>query len=293
MYRQYKKLFGNDAADNLCWFAPSATMNPSLPAHVVDKALAENAPKARAEFQNIFREDLADFIPPDVIDSCTDFGVHERAPAPSTNYVAFCDASSGVADSFAIAIAHRGTPTVLDVVRERKPRFVPAQVIAEFAELLKLYNITTIQGDRYAIGFHEAEWRTHGINFVACERTTSENYLHSLPLLLAGRARLVDNMTLRSQLSSLERRVGAGDKETVSHPQHASAHDDVAAAACGALALAASTGKYRYPSGPGSMDWVRGSDPDPVAEAEAFQRQRFSTHVLATSGYFGCRSGWR
>jgi len=35
------------------------------------------------------------------------------------------------------------------------------------------------------------------------------------------RCRLVDNMTLRTQLSGLERRVGAGDREAVSHPQHA------------------------------------------------------------------------
>jgi hypothetical protein len=27
MYRQYRRLFGNDDAAELCWFAPSATMN--------------------------------------------------------------------------------------------------------------------------------------------------------------------------------------------------------------------------------------------------------------------------
>jgi hypothetical protein len=53
----------------------------------------------------------------------------------------------------------------------------------------------------------------------------------------------VDNMTLRTQLAALERRVGAGDRETISHPQHASAHDDVACAACGALVLAATDKK--------------------------------------------------
>jgi hypothetical protein len=125
-------------------------------------------------------------------------------------------------------------------------------VIAEYAELLKLYGITQVQSDKYAIGFHEAEWLCHGINFAAWERTTSENYLHCLPLLLAGRVRLVDNMTMRSQLASLERRVGAGDRETVTHPQHASAHDDVAAAVCGALAAAAKP-KYRYDC---TLSWV-------------------------------------
>jgi hypothetical protein len=277
MYRQYKKLHGNDESeDALCWFAPSSVMNPQLPAHVIDRALAEDAAKARAEYQNIWREDLSDFIPLDVIEAATDFGVHERAPQPNTQYVAYCDASSGVGDSFAIAIAHRGTPAVLDVVRERKPRFVPAQVIAEFAELMKLYNITTIQGDKYAIGFHEQEWRSHNIKFVACARSTSENYLHALPLLLAKRVRLVDNMTLRSQLSALERRVGAGDKETVSHPAHASAHDDVACAACGVLSLAAKYGSY-----PTDLSWVSG--PDDNAEQD-WARQRFQSHLLRFGG---------
>jgi hypothetical protein len=256
MYRKYKQLYGNDDSDDLCWFAPSATMNPQLLPHVVERALAEDAPKARAEYLNIWREDLSDFIPIDAIEGCTEFGVHERAPQPGIKYVAYCDASSGVADSFALAIAHRGAPCVLDVVRERKPRFVPAQVIAEFAQLLKLYNVTEIQGDKYAIGFHEAEWRSHGIRFIACERTTSENYLHALPLLLAGRLRLIDNMTLRSQLSALERRVGAGDRETISHPQHASAHDDVATAACGALVAAATRPAYNLDAlADGSAFW--------------------------------------
>jgi hypothetical protein len=111
-------------------------------------------------------------------------------------------------DSFAVAVAHKESQYVLDLARERKPRFVPAQVIAEFAALLKDYDISGIQSDKYAIGFHEAEWRSHGIKLTACERTTSENYLSILPMMLAKRCCLVDNMTLRSQLAALERRVG-------------------------------------------------------------------------------------
>jgi len=277
MYRKYKQLHGCDDSEDICWFAPSSVMNPVLPAHVIDKALAEDSAKARAEYQNIWREDLSDFIPLDVIESATDFGTYERAPEAGTRYVAYCDASSGVADSFAIAIASRGhtTPHLLHLCREVRPRFVPAQVIAEFAELLKLYKITEVQGDKYAIGFHEQEWRNHGIKFVACERTTSENFLHCLPLLLARRVRLVDNITLRSQLASLERRVSTADKEMVTHPQHASAHDDVACAACGALACAARYGKYRYNS---SLSWVSDADSQ-AAAAKAFQEQRWANHI--------------
>jgi hypothetical protein len=294
MYRKYKQLHGNDATDDICWFAASATMNPSLPAHVVDEALAENAAKARAEFQNIWREDLSDFIPPDVIDAATDWGVHERAPQSGVGYIAYCDASSGVADSFAIAIASRGhtTPHMLHVVREVKPRFVPAQVIAEFAETLcKPYGIVEIQSDRYSIGFHEQEWRRHGIKLTPCERTTSENYLHCLPLLLAGRVRLVDNLTLRNQLCSLERRVGAGDREAVTHPAHASAHDDMACAACGALAAAAKYGKYKYDC---SLDWVSGPTDAAAADAAAkeYQEARYQNHVLRHSGYWSQPRRW-
>jgi hypothetical protein len=156
MYRRYIELHGSQDApeDTLCWFAPSATMNPRLPRHIVERALAENPPKARAEFQNVWREDLSDFVPLDAIDACTDRGIHERAPQPNVKYVAFADAAGGTGtDSFALAIASMSEPPTLDVIRERKPRFVPAQVIAEFADLLKEYRVREIQGDKYAIGF--------------------------------------------------------------------------------------------------------------------------------------------
>jgi hypothetical protein len=65
-----------------------------------------------------------------------------------------------------------------------------------------------------------------------------ENYLAALSHFLARRVHLIDLVTLRNQLTSLERTVGAGDKETVTHPKHANAHDDIATAACGAVVWA-------------------------------------------------------
>jgi hypothetical protein len=187
------------------------------------------------------REDLSDFIPLEVIEQATDFGTFERPPQPRVTYQAFSDAAGGTGqDSFAFGIAHReGNVLILDVVREFKPRFVPAQVIAECAAICKLYKISRVLGDEYAIGFHAAEWRNHNITFVPCENTTSENFLTLLPQLLGSRVRLVDNKTLRSQLSSLERRVSSADRESVGHPAFAGAHDDVACAAAGALVATA------------------------------------------------------
>jgi hypothetical protein len=250
-YRKFKQLFGNDAAeaDDLVWVAPSAAMNPRLPQLVVDRALNEDPAKARAEFLSQWREDLSDWCPLDAIEACTDRGVFERPARPGINYVAWADAAGGTGqDSFALAIAHRGAPYQLDLIREVKPRFIPAQVVADFAKILKAYKITKVHGDKYAGGFHANEWACHGIKFMPAERehSTSENYLRLLPMVLAGRVSLIDHTTLRNQLSSLERRVGTGERETVIHPQHANAHDDVATAAAGAIVTAASGSGYSH-----------------------------------------------
>jgi hypothetical protein len=84
--------------------------------------------------------------------------------------------------------------------------------------------------------------------------------------------RLVDNVTLRNQLASLERRVGASDRESVSHPQHASAHDDMSCAAAGALMVAAGL----YDPNPYYL-WALADqgEPAPSNVADAERRRRF------------------
>jgi hypothetical protein len=248
MYRQWKALWGQDDADTLVWLATSACMNPRLPQYIIDRALSTDSARARAEYMSEWRSDLSDCFPPDAIDACTDFGTHERAPLPHMTYFAHADAAGGTGkDSFAFAISHRDSSYTIDVIREYKPRFVPAQVIAELVQLMKAYRITTIRGDKFAGGFHSSEWASHGITFEPCENSTSENYLTVLPLILANRVRLVDHKTLRSQLSSLERKPGDG-RETVSHPQHDAAHDDVATSVCGAIVAAMPTSDGAYSS---------------------------------------------
>jgi hypothetical protein len=242
MYRKYRELHGNDAADDICWFAPSKVMNPRLPQSVVDAAIAEDPYRGGAEFNNRWREDLSEFVPLDAIESVTDFGTLERLPQPGVSYIAFMDASTGTgSDSFSLCVAHRllfGEDIVyVDVLRERKPRFIPAEVIREYAALLKFYGIAEVRGDNFGGGLVSDEWLRHGIRFRASDFSTSENYLRALPILLAKRCRLIDSAALRQQLASLERHV-SGTRETVSHPNVASAHDDLATAVCGALVAA-------------------------------------------------------
>jgi hypothetical protein len=103
MYRQWKELHGNDDAEDVCWLSTSATMNPALPAKVVERALKKDPQRARAEYLSIWRDDVSDFIQTDILESATDFGVHERSPIPGVTYHAFTDAAGGTGkDSFSI-----------------------------------------------------------------------------------------------------------------------------------------------------------------------------------------------
>jgi hypothetical protein len=293
MYRQYRELHGNAAApeNQLCWFAPSNVMNPRLPQQVIDQAMAEDPAKAGAEFYNRWREDLSDFIPLDAIEACTDFNIFVRFPQLGIVYKAYCDAAGGTgSDSFTICIAHRlydqaGT-VIIDALYERKPRFVPREVIAEYAQILKSYGVSEVQGDKYAGGFHADEWKRCGIQFTPCERTTSENYLYSLPMLLAGRVRLIDNATLRSQLASLERRISPAGHETVSHPQVASAHDDCATAVCGALSMSGLPGYDRQYLG------FRSNASVPAQQQTADDRLRSLYNHLNVGFKYGLIGGW-
>jgi hypothetical protein len=242
MFRQYKRLHGNDDADDLCWFAPSAVMNPKLPQSVIDKALTDDKGKASAEYLNVWREDVADFLPLDVIEAATDWGVTERPPQPGVHYIAFADPAGGTGkDSFALAVAHvendAARSVVIDLIRERKPRFVAADVIAEFAAILRTYRIASIRSDRFGGGLTSDDWTRNGVTFQGSVADTSENYLRALPMLTSKRAHLLDHAALRSQLSGLERRI-VGGHEKIDHPQVSSAHDDVATAVCGALVVA-------------------------------------------------------
>src|SRR5262249_40843054 len=127
------------------------------------------------------------------------------------------------------------------------------------------YRVRVIEGDRFGGGFHSNAWARNAISYRACERTTSENYLAALPLLLSGKARLLDEPVLRQQLQGLERRVYANGREAVSHAAARSAHDDIAAAVCGALVAAAG----RHDPQEGMPHWWRHMQTTPEGDAVA------------------------
>jgi hypothetical protein len=289
MYRKYKELHGSPDSGDICWFATSRVMNPLLRQAVVDAALTNDPLKAAAEFENEFRDDSSDFCSLEVLEANTDTGVWERAPLQGVSHVAYVDMALGTGkDSATLGIAHCKYETNevwLDAVRERRPPFVPAQIVAEFAELMKFYGVYECHGDRVGGGFHSDELLRNGIVFVPSEWTTSEVYQRCLPILLARRAHLLDSAVLRQQISSLERRVTVARHETISHPQVASAHDDLAAAACGALVLASSRLAYD------PVGWVA-DELNPQQDTGSYQAQKLHgfLETLAACGAYGMGS---
>jgi hypothetical protein len=259
MHKRWRELHGDqataEATHGLCWVAPSRVMNPNLPKAYIERKLAEDPVRNRAEYvvdpSAPWRSTDADFVPDDVIQGCTDWEVRERPPQEGTHYFAFTDPAGGTgADSFCLGIAHLEADgrAVLDCLRERKPRFVPSAVVGEYADVLKSYGVTSVTGDHWAKGFVKDEFERRGITYRPSKRTRSEIYLAGLPLLLSGRARLLDIARLRQQLAGLERKVRAAGREEINHGSGKGDHDDAVNCAIGALVLAVDRPAYAPPA---------------------------------------------
>ena len=150
-------------------------------------------------------------------------------------YRAFVDPSGGSKDSMTLAIGHEeGGTAVVDAIREVKPPFSPESVVADFAELMRDYRISQVEGDRYGGEWPRERFAVHRITYEVAHKTRSELYRDMLPLINSGRVELPDDERLLAQLCSLERRTGRGGKDSIDHAP--GAHDDRANAVAGLLA---------------------------------------------------------
>jgi hypothetical protein len=235
LYDAYKRYFGKDDPEILVAQAPTRTMNPSLPARIVEQALERDQAAASAEYLAQFRNDLESFVSREVVQGCVQSGRYELPPLSSVRYRAFVDPSGGSADSMTLAIAHdEKNVTVLDAVREVKPPFSPESVVQDFAALLKQYRIGSVSGDRYAGEWPREQFRKLGINYDVAAKPRSDLYRDMLPMLNSGRIELLDDQKLINQLCSLERRTSRAGKDSIDHAP--GAHDDVANAVAGVVA---------------------------------------------------------
>jgi hypothetical protein len=235
LYEDYKKHFGRDST-TLVWQADTRTMNPTVPQSFIDEETEKDPAGAAAEYGAQFRDDLASFVPREVLERAVALGRYELQPHHGLNYVGFVDAAGGTGgDSFTMAIAHKDQngKSVLDLVREYRSPFSPSDVIKELCPELKRYDIRFVTGDRWGSELLAEQFRHQGIGYKASDKTKSDLYLEVLPMLNSNQVELLDNQRLVNQFAALERRVARGGKSSVDHSP--GAHDDVANAAAGAL----------------------------------------------------------
>jgi hypothetical protein len=236
LWERYRDHYGH-SGDVLVWQADSRSMNPTLSEAIVARAYKDDPVAAAAEYGAQFRQDVSGFLLSEWIDAAVDENVIERPPLPGTRYVAFCDPSGGAVDAFTMGIAHHdGKAAVLDVLRGRTPPFAPAEVVEDYAKLLRAYGCHRVVGDRYGGAWVGEAFSKHQTIYEPAPKPKSEIYLECEPLFAQGSARLLDQRRLLSELRQLERHTAGAGKDRVDHPPRA--HDDHANSACGALYLA-------------------------------------------------------
>lgn len=237
-YGQWKRNYGNDSGSVLVWNCPSRTMNPTLPQSVVDDALADDYQAAKAEYLGEFRDDVASFLPREVIERLVVAGRLELPPRSRNAYFAFVDPSGGRSDDAALAIAHRAERTVvLDKLERYRPPFNPQEVCRRMAETLKRYGISRVVGDNYGGEWVARAFEACGIRYKKTDKPKSVLYAELLPRLCSGEIELLDQPLLVNQLAGLERRTRSGGRDIIDHAP--GQHDDLANVVAGVADVAA------------------------------------------------------
>lgn len=238
LYSAVERYFGKDDPHVLVWNADTASMNPDVPARIIERAFEEDPVAAASEYGREgrvqFRRDVEAFLDSEAVRAVTVEGRRELPPQSGVRYFAFVDPSGGSQDSFTLAIAHaEDDMAVLDAVRERRPPFSPDEVVQDFAGLVKTYGLTKVTGDRYGGQWPRERFQRHGITYEPSQRTKTEIYRELVAPVNAGSVALLDLPQLRAQLLGLERRVARGGRDSIDHGP--GGHDDIANAAAGAL----------------------------------------------------------
>ena len=246
LYDAYRQYYGIDDAPVLVWQSDTRTMNPTVPERVIEQAYNRDYAAAQAEFGGLFRDDLEQFIGRDILDHCTRPDPVEVPPISTNRYAAFVDPSGGSGqDSMTLSIAHReGEAVVIDMVREIRPPFSPADAVVEFVDVLKSYRCRKVTGDRYGGDWVREPFDKAGIEYVLADRPRSDLYRDVLPLINSGNVELPPMEKALRQFTNLQRRKSRTGKEQIDHPATTGAHDDLANAIAGAACVTAHTRRH-------------------------------------------------
>jgi len=243
-YDTWRKCYGNDNAQVLVWDSPSRLMNPTLAEEDIAAEITGD-PVARFEFENEWREDIAEFLSIEVIRSCVVPGRKQLLPRRTILYHAFVDISGGRNDDAALCVAHRdGDTIVIDILERYKAPHSPQDVVSRMVLTLRRYRIQRVTGDTYSAEWVTQAFREHNVQYEKCQKNKSQLYLEILPRLCSPNGiQLVDDETLIRQFAGLQRKQMAGGRQLIDHPS--GGHDDLSNAVAGASYLASGAGRRR------------------------------------------------
>jgi len=239
LYETFRDKFGQPDPDTLVWRAGTLDMNPTFRSKVIDRARAEDASSAAAEYDAEFRQDLETYLSTEALEAVIVPNRFEIAPQAGRQIFAFVDPSGGRGDAMTLSgFFSDGTKSVQAFIRTKRPPFNPDDVVREFSALLKTYGVSAVTGDRYSGEWCVQSFMKEGISYKNSERTKSEIYGEFLPAVMRGTVELLDHKQQAAEFRQLERRTGrGGGKDLVDHPPNL--HDDLANACAGAAVLAA------------------------------------------------------
>ena len=148
------------------------------------------------------------------------------------------DPSGGRHDAFTLAIGHRegagsGAFYVIDALRGVMPPFDPANVVEEYATLLKDYKVGRVVGDNYSAAWAQSAFEKAGIKYERSEQNKTQLYIEALPLFMRQAISIPNHPKLQRELRLLERRTARMGKDAVDHGPHGT--DDFANSVAGVL----------------------------------------------------------
>jgi hypothetical protein len=248
LWDEYKRNYGKDG-DVLVWRAPTLTMhNDPLLAQEIQRAYAADPASAAAEYGAEFRPDVDTFVTELTVDACMSGQPTVRQPDDSVTYFGFTDPSGGSSDSMVTAVAHWDHDTkkpTLDNVVETLAPFQPAPTVKFHCDMLKLYRVQWVEGDKYAGEWPKERFMENQVSYRHAERPKSQIYVDTLPFLMSRSVALLQHDKLKQQLIGLDRKTSRAGRDSIDHQD--GAKDDVANAVCGALLMAARYGAHMDP----------------------------------------------
>jgi hypothetical protein len=161
-------------------------------------------------------------------------GTKSRVREPGIQYFGFVDMSGGSSDSAVLGIAHKDIDgrAVLDMLADQGQPcpFDPLKTVVRFAQMLKLWGLSSVVGDAYAGLTFVSAFASAGISYRVSELSKHEIYQACEAPLNANNIILLDEPKLESEMLGL---IWRGAR--IDHGSGAADHDDFANAGCGVL----------------------------------------------------------